>query len=261
MSVPTAAWPADRLLLTLQRRGWGPDLDDVQPGLRTVLHALVSLLPHKSGQGTITAHQVADAAHLSVRWTRHCLVELEDLGFIVWRRGWLEAGRPRAGWIRIVKARLAEACRRLTGWLDDRRAKRRQETAHRVATTLHNHTLRTPKRRNPLSSRAELRSTLHHLKVEEPAGSSHQPALPTLPGHAMSYCQTCGHDEVACQKANARVPRPLRHQFEAAPHRRQLVAPVQTTCRTRPAPAGWRSSARPAHPTLDLGNDSIEDGS
>lgn len=259
MSVPTAAWPVDRLLLTLQRRGWGPDLDDVQPGLRTVLHALVSLLPHKSGQGTLTANQVADAAHLSVRWTRHCLAELEAGGWIVWRRGWLEHGRPRPGYIRLVKAKLAEACRRLAGWLDDRRAKRRQETAHRVATTLRQDTLRVCKRRNPLSPRAELGATLHHLKVEEPDRFGHQPALPTLPGGTEMICETCGLSDVACQKANERVPRPLRHRFVSAPSHRQLVAAVRSGPVARPAPAGWRASARPAHPQLDLSTGS-EDG-
>lgn len=260
MSVPTAAWPADRLVNTLQRRGWGPELDDVQPGLRTVLHALVSLLPYGSAQGVLTASQVADAAHLSVRWTRHCLAQLEDLGFIVWRRGWLDQGRPRAGMIRIVKARLAEACRKLAGWLDERRQKRRVETAHRVATTLHKDTLRVCKRRTPLSSRPELGATLHPLRGRTLTGPPPPDAHPTLPGVTMSYCETCGRDEVACQKANARVPRPLRHCFVARRDRRKLVADVSRRVPTCPAPAGWRSSARPARPTLDLGPGS-EDGS
>ena len=77
----------------------------------------------------------------------------------------------------------------------------------------------------------------------------------------MAYCETCGRDEVACQTANDRVPRPLRHHFVARRDRRTLVADVSRRVPTCPAPAGWRSSARPAHPTLDLGNDSIEDGS
>lgn len=259
MSVPTAAWPADRLLTTLQRRGWGPDLDDVQPGLRTVLHALVSLLPYKSAQGTVTAAQVADAAHLSVRWTRHCLAQLEDLGYIVWRRGWLEQGRPRAGYIRLVKAKLAEACRRLSGWLDERRQRRRVETAHRVATTLHQDTLRVGKRRKPLSARAELGSTLHPLQGENPPRFAPTDTHPTLPGVTMARCETCGRDEYACQKANDRVPRPLRHQFASAPVRHQLVAAVRTGPPARPAPAGWRASARPAHPVLDFSS-GIEDG-
>lgn len=261
MSVPTAAWPADRLLGTLQRRGWGPDLDDVQPGLRTVLHALVALLPYQSAQGVVTASQVADAAHLSVRWTRHCLGQLEDLGYIVWRRGWLDAGRPRPGMIRIVKARVAEACRKASGWLEEPRRRRRVETAHRVATTLHKDTLRVAKRRKPLSARVELASTLHPLQGKNPAGfAPADDTQPTLTGVMMAYCETCGRDEVACSKANARVPRALRHRFVSAPDRRQLVAAVRTGPPTCTAPAGWRASARPAHPQLDYDQGS-EDGS
>ena len=110
-TVPTAAWGSDRLLDSLQRRGWGELDGRPNAGLRTVLNALVSLLPYESAEGRLTRAQVADAAGITPKWAGVCLRRLEELGVITWRRGWLDHGQPRAGFVRILKSRLAEMVR------------------------------------------------------------------------------------------------------------------------------------------------------
>lgn len=248
MTAPvSAAWSLDALTLSVGRRGWGDALGGKsQKGVRAVLDALWRLLPHESAEGDLTAAQVADVAGYSLKWTRHCLAQLEDLGVITWRRGYLDNGRPKAGWIRVCKRRLAELVRRARGFLDDVRHARAEATRQRLADTL-NGPIST---RKPLSRRWEVTSTLptpkgSNLRFTRPPGSTSH-----LPGLTMAYCQTCNLTEDACLKANSRVRRSARHKFIARSNPRALIqAPIIDN--TRPIPAGWRSLTRPAHPELD----------
>ena len=104
----TAGWPMGRLVDALQRAGWGQFDGRYYGAVRSILHALATLLG-PSGQGEITAGQVADASGLSLLWTRRKLAELEDAGLLVWRRGEIRDGRPAPGFIRVSKQVLADA--------------------------------------------------------------------------------------------------------------------------------------------------------
>jgi hypothetical protein len=254
----TAAWSAPRILEALSRKGWG-DLDGrAHGGLRKVLYALVALLPHEAAQGKLTASQVAIAAGQSEKWTRHCLTELDARGLIVWRRGWLENGRPRPGWIRLCKDALSAMVRGLRDALDDKLAKHRAATRERITKTLHCHTQYPWRRRNPLSVRPELTSTLPAPTGSTARGGGTPDTLPTLPGMSgdtMTDCQVCGRPEHQCRMADAKLPLRQQHQFtpRRASHR-QLVAPAHRRAPAQTqAPRGWRASIRAAmHPAPSL---------
>lgn len=258
----TAAWDAPRLLDALSRRGWG-DLDGrACGGLRSVLRALVALLPYESAEGRVTAAQVADAAGMSTKWARRCLAELEDRGLITWRRGYLKEGRPQSGWVRVSKAALAAMVRSLRDALDERRERRKAETRHRLATTLHSKTLPPwRKRHRPLSSRWELSSTLPTPKGSTAAGAYVPPPSQTLPGievHTMAACAICGKSPDACKIANAKVRLHLQHDF--IPGRSYVPAVVAPAHELQHSPhqqqrKAWRERvaelAGPAQDTLE----------
>lgn len=254
----TAAWSADRLRDALSRRGWGELDGRANGGLRQVLTALVALLPYESAEGHVTAAQVADGAGMSVKWARHCMARLEDLGIITWSRGFLYQGRPRPGFVRIVKRRLAEIVRGLKDALDERRAQRRIDTHTRLETTLHATTIPPWRRRSRLSRRWELSSTLPTQGSTAPrAPAFRQPSqtLPGLEGDPMTTCQVCGRPEHQCRAADRRLPLRMQHDF--TPGRasaRALVAPAHVrTPDKHKAPRGWRAAAREAmHPTPTL---------
>lgn len=255
VSVPTAAWSLPVLVQTLERRGWGDELGErAHSGARKVLHALVALLPHEAAEGQLTVAQVALRARLTPRWTSKCLRDLEALGVITWRRGWLDRGQPRAGWIRVVKSRIAGMVRACHGWLDAAHDQIRAATRARLARLAP--TISTRRRHHPLSRRPELSSPLPAPNGRTLRGSPGQDTLPTLPEGGEMQCETCNLSDVQCQKANARVPRALRHPFKARRVRRALVVTPSRDAACRPAPAGWRSDCRPAHPMLDLGEGS-----
>lgn len=69
-----------------------------------MLRALVDLLPYGSGEGLVTAPQLADASGYSEPWVRSRLVELERRGLILWRRGGVVVGRCVPSHVRILKA-------------------------------------------------------------------------------------------------------------------------------------------------------------
>lgn len=254
----TAAWSADRLRDALSRRGWGVLDGRANGGLRQALTALVALLPYESAEGHLTAAQVADAAGMSVKWTRHCMARLEGLGIITWSRGYLHQGRPRPGFVRIVKTRLAEIVRGLKGALDARRAQRRVDTHHRLATTLASTTIPPWKRRNRLSSRWELSSTLPTQgSTGRRPSAFRQPSqtLPGLEGDPVTTCQVCGRPEHQCRAADRRLPLRMQHDFTPGrPSPRTLVAPTHVRVPAKhKAPRGWRAAAREAmHPAPGL---------
>lgn len=258
--MPSAVWGLDRLVTSLQRDGWG-ELDGPEnAGLQKVLNALKALLPWESAEGRLTRAQVADAASMTPKWAGHCLRRLEDLGIISWRRGWLDHGKPKAGWIRVNKTRIAAMVRAARGYLDERRAERRAQTRHRLATTLRRTTVPPWKLHRPLSCRGELSSTLPTQgSTPRSAGAFQQPSLtlPSTEGDTMPACAVCGRSEDACQLANTKVPDAVRHDFEPINLRRNLVAARHEL---HPSPEkqqlrGWRDRVaqltRPAHPTLE----------
>lgn len=257
----TAAWDAPRLLDALARRGWG-DLDGrAHGGLRAVLRALVALLPYESAEGRVTASQVADAAGMSRKWAGRCLVELDRRGLIVYRRGWLDHGTPRPGWVRVCKSEIAAMVRNLRDALDGRRAARRAETRHRLETTLRSATV-PPWQRRPLSHRWELSSTLPTPRGRTARGAfgPTDPQAPLIGDETMPTCQVCGRPEASCRAADAKLP--LRHQHDyvaGRPDPRQLIVrPTPRHPQKTAAPNGWRSAARvhrPTQPALTEGTD------
>ncbi len=261
-TVPTAAWGSDRLLDSLQRRGWGELDGRPNAGLRTVLNALVSLLPYESAEGRLTRAQVADAAGITPKWAGVCLRRLEELGVITWRRGWLDHGQPRAGFVRILKSRLAEMARAVRGYLDDRKARRRDETRQRLAKTLRRTTVPPWKLHRPLSCRGELSSTLPTQgSTPRSGGAFRQPSqtLPGLEGDAMPACAVCGRSEDACVLANTKVSDRLRHDYQPGrPAHPTLVAPAHELHASpqRTHLRGWRGlvaeHTRPAPEPLPI---------
>lgn len=257
-ATPSAAWSLDRLTSKLQARGWG-ELDGPQnAGLQKVLTALTALLPWESAEGRLTRNQVADAAGMSTRWASHCLRRLEDMGLINWRRGWLDHGTPRAGWIRVVKTRLAEMVRAVRGYLDDRKARRQADTRVRLAK-LKQRTIPPWKLRHPLSSRGELSSPLPTQgSTAQQRPDVRHPLTPSQAGGtSMTGCKTCGRSIDHCQRVNSKVPDRLRHDYEPGPPGRSTLVLPAHALRTPPKPQHrtWRDRVsevtRPPHPTLE----------
>lgn len=133
MTAITAHAPVPSLLTSLQRAGWGDLAGREWQGVRTTLHALAARLPHRSGQGYTTAEQVAQAAGLSPRWVRRCLLLLEDLGVIEWTRGGVIHGEPAPSFIRIVKTTLIELIQAARPVREAADAARRAATRARIA--------------------------------------------------------------------------------------------------------------------------------
>ncbi|MFT4296521.1 MAG: hypothetical protein QM582_14025 [Micropruina sp.] len=256
--VPTAAWSLDRLMVKLARSGWGDELDGpALAGVRRVLQALSDLLPWEAAEGRLTRAQVADAAGMSPKWAGVCLARLERLGLISWSRGWLDKGRPRAGWIRVHKQRLAEIVRGVRGYLDERRKQRRQSTADRINNTLRNHSVPPWRRRETRSGHmgSEFHPS-HSRKYGAPAPGRPSPSQ-TLPEGTqdMPRCTVCGQIEDTCRRMNQKVPYALSHQFVPGTSRAQtLIAQAEELRRPRPRKhrGGWRDLvAKVTPPAID----------
>lgn len=99
----TAGTPTYRLMLDLERAGWGDLAGADFRGVRIVLSVLGRMLPSGSAQDLATAEQIAAAAGYSERWTRRCLQALEEIGVLTWRRGGIADGKPQPSWFRIEK--------------------------------------------------------------------------------------------------------------------------------------------------------------
>ena len=264
--VATAAWSLNRLVTSLARAGWGDELDGAcNAGLQRVLHALADLLPWEAGEGRLTRSQVADAASMSARWAGHCLRRLEALGVVTWHRGWLDKGRPRAGWMRVEKARLAELVRAARGHLDPRREQRREDTRTRLSK-LRRTSLPPWRRAKPVVAPMGTECPPSHRRSTGAPRPGLPANVPTLPiGADMPACAVCGRSQHACELANRKEPFRIQHRFEpstvgqrptvlAQPHELHPPAPSKQQPRR-----GWRERVaelnRPAHPTLDIGVD------
>ena len=230
MSV-TAAWPLHRLVSAMARAGWDELAGRRGGGYRAVLRALADLLPDRSATGLVTARQIADAAGMTERWTRHILTGLEEAGVLSWTRGTIVDGRPRPGVIKVSKRVLADLVQRSRRSGDARLAKRRDETARRIRETLRTRTLHRaqPKRRADKSAaaapRAELNATLP--LQGEVTGRPKAPAPPatdtgqTIPGTQIGQPRAVG-------SRSARLRSAIRHlrgeNPDPHPSARQQVA-------------------------------------
>lgn len=161
----TAGWKLDRLVSALAKSGWDVLNGRQGGGYRAVLRALGDLLPSGSATGLVTAPQLADAAGLTERWTRHILTQLEAAGVIRWTRGTIIAGKPHPSLIRVSKRMLADLVNRGRTSADARLARRAAETSRRIQTTLRTATL---SRRQPPGPR-------HPVTVERPRSRSVAP--------------------------------------------------------------------------------------
>lgn len=261
-TTPTAAWGLNRLVSSLGRAGWGESLDGpTLAGVRKVLQALSDLLPWEAAEGRLTRSQVADAAGMTPKWAGVCLARLEALGLVSWHRGWLDKGRPRAGWIRVSKTALAALVRAARGWLDDRRAARREQTRLRIEKTLRRTSV-PPWRSKPRSGDMGTEFHPSHSRKYGATAAERPTPLPTLPiGDDMPACAICGRSQDACERASRKEPFRIQHPFEPSRvgQRRTVLAPAHEL-RRPPAEKqqrdGWRTLARqfaqPAHPTLDM---------
>lgn len=127
-----AGAPLGVILDALARAGWGPLAGNYYGATRAILTALGALLG-ASGQGDVTAGQIADAAGYSERWVRRKLAELEESGIVIWDRGGVRDGRPTAGFIRVSKAVLADMTNRAREAGSPKALARARETAARIA--------------------------------------------------------------------------------------------------------------------------------
>lgn len=186
MAVATAAWSTRDLYASLGHHGWGI-LDDVVPGVRKTLEALIYQLPYGSGAGTSTVAQIAEWAHLSTRWVRRCLYQLEALHLISWRRGTIRDGKATPSTFRVNKTALVQAIHHTAAKYRAALAAKRAREAARVAQ-LGN--LRPRNHRNPLSDHAELNTYLPFPKGSDPAGGPQ--ATPTRQDTSMRK-QPCIH--------------------------------------------------------------------
>ena len=169
MSRPTAYRETRSLLTSLARAGWGELGGGDMQGTRSVLAALVSLLPWRSGAGLVTVAQVADAAGLrSLRWTAGRLHLLADLGVITWTPGGVIAGRPLPGHVRIIKAALVELIDLARPALHAVQSARRAATLARIRGLIRVYSKR--QRHKPLSVHASLSDGPHPLTGESPTG-------------------------------------------------------------------------------------------
>lgn len=130
--LPSPRAPLPALVTSLKRAGWGDLAGREWGGVRACLDALVARLPHKSGEGTVTVQQIADAAGVSKRWAARCLEVLESMGVIRWQRGGAVEGQPKPSFIRVVKKQIVALIELARPRQDARDAERRTITRERI---------------------------------------------------------------------------------------------------------------------------------
>lgn len=185
MTSLTAHAPTRDIMTSLARAGWGDLAGGEHKGTRAQGHKghaprLVDLLTYGSGEGLVTAPQLADASGYSERWVRSRLVELERRGLILWRRGGVVAGRCVPSHVRIVKGAvlaLISAARSI----EDAAVEARRAVTQRRVEGLGRFVL--GRRR-----RSSLRKSLH-------ASSPSRGRFPTTPRASASADVECSHGE------------------------------------------------------------------
>ncbi|EEH64383.1 hypothetical protein HMPREF0044_0120 [Gleimia coleocanis DSM 15436] len=176
----TAYWKLPDLITALSSAGWGELSGRKWQGLRTILHALTAKLDHRSGEGFSTAFQIADAAGLSERWTRHCLTELEELGLLSWKRGGILRGNRQPSYFRVNKKALAQLVRDARANRRVRFMRRSAEFAVRLSQLRKNTVFRGKVKELPA-----LNANPPHLKVEVYAPTSAGVKVPPTKGNEM----------------------------------------------------------------------------
>lgn len=153
------------LVRMLARAEWGPmagpQLRGVRATLRALADALADLKADYKGYGIVTAQQVANRSGYTIRWTRECLQFLEDAGLLQWERGGVIDGEPRPGYMRIVKAHLAEFVNLARPLHDEADKRRRDETTRRLRRLW---SRRVPGKRSSRSDHAEVTAALPPLR-------------------------------------------------------------------------------------------------
>lgn len=195
----TAGAPSHTLVRALERAGWGTLAGPEFRGVRGVLAALTRTLDPRSGQGHATAWQIAEQAGYTERWTRRCLVVLEELELIEWDRGGVIEGKPVPSWFRVSKRALlilVSIARQKAG---ERRAEHQAEVRERVQQySLHR--VRKQRKRRPVH--AEVISAL--LSTEEVPDETRPPVeRPEMTREAIS-------DAVAKVRAQIQAGRRLK---------------------------------------------------
>ncbi|MFE5334839.1 hypothetical protein ACFQ8E_02900 [Isoptericola sp. NPDC056573] len=175
----TAHAPTRDILTSLARAGWGDISGSEHKGTRAMLRALVDLLPYGSGEGLVTAPQLADASGYSERWVRSRLSELEARGLIIWRRGGVVAGKCVPSHVRIAKGAVLALVGLARSMKDAAVDARRAVTQRRVEGV----SFVLGKRR-----RSAIRNSLQ-------ASSPSRGSLPTIPRRDASPHHECSHGE------------------------------------------------------------------
>lgn len=130
MSTLNVETPPRVLLQSLCRAGWGELSGREWQGVRSTLSAIVSRVKGRKALDC-TVWQIAQSAGLSEKWTSRCLWILEGLGVIRWQRGFIDEGKPKPGFIEIVRHVLLDLVLQAwkqgqASWVERRAATRRR---------------------------------------------------------------------------------------------------------------------------------------
>ena len=212
-ATPTAYWPTPALVDMLARAGWGELAGGELQGVRSVLRALVACTDHKSGEGVVTLHQIADTAGLrSIRHVSTRMQLLEALGIITWTRGGVIDGTPVPSTVRIIKRALITLIELARPVLDKIKAARRVETQRRIRDLIRCFSKR--RARNTLSVHAALSDNHSPLTGESPAGVTSRP-VHNSQGGRMIYIN-CEHGVLAteCHRCTSIDTPPDGYRFD-----------------------------------------------
>lgn len=186
----TAEAPVQVLVQSLNRAGWGELTGNEWQGVRSTLMALANRARSKSYL-TATVWQLSQSTGLSEKWTSRCLTILEGLGVITWQRGWIDKGKPRAGFIQIIKARLLCLVREAWAKGNSRWIAQRAATARRLQA------LKKPKSNLRRSRRVELSSYLNTFSGGASAPAATKVTVPP-PAWAVGKEEPMNPDSLLC---------------------------------------------------------------
>lgn len=185
-----AETPVPILVQSLSRAGWGELTGNEWQGVRSTLNALANRAKGKSYL-SVTVWQLSQSTGLSEKWTSRCLSILEGIGLITWQRGWIEAGKPRPGFIQIIKARLLGLIHEAWAKGQDRWAAQRAATARRLQA------LKKPNTNLRRSRRVELSSYLNTFSGGASAPAATKVTVPP-PAWAVGKEEPMDPDSLLC---------------------------------------------------------------